>query len=138
MNRTATLALLAALSVVVPNIVFAQAGDISKKNSSGMSMKDMDMNMKSMDMKSMDMKDMGMDKKAAAATHQGVGVVKNIDAASGVVTLAHQPIKSLNWPAMTMGFKVKDKTLLENVKVGSKVAFTLVQAGKDYVVTSIK
>jgi Cu(I)/Ag(I) efflux system protein CusF len=123
MKRIAMLALSGALSFVVSCVAFAQTGNVDKKD---------------MDMKSMDMKDMGMDKKAVTATHQGVGVVKNIDTASGVVTLAHQPIKSLNWPAMTMGFKVKDKALLENVKVGSKVDFTLVQAGKDYVVMSIK
>ena len=69
---------------------------------------------------------------------RGTGVVKAVDKARGTVTLAHDPIKSLNWPAMTMGFKVKDKTLLDNVKPGSKVDFTLVQAGKDYIVTSIK
>jgi Cu(I)/Ag(I) efflux system protein CusF len=131
MNRTATLALLAALSVVVPNIVFAQAGDVSKKDSSGMNMKDMDM-------KSMDMKSMEMNKKGTTAAHHGVGVIKDINAATGVVTLDHRPIKSLNWPAMTMGFKVNDKTLLDNIKPGNKVDFTLVQAGKDYVITSIK
>ena len=133
MKRITTLALSGALCVVMSSIVFAQASDISKKDSSGMNMKDMDMNMKSMDMK-----DMGMNSKAVAATHHGVGVVKDINVASGVVTLAHGPIKSLNWPAMTMGFKVNDKALLDNVKPGNKVDFTLVQAGKDYVITSIK
>src|SRR5665213_4244356 len=100
-----------------------------------MNMKDMDM--KSMDMKSMGMKGMEMNKKAVATTHHGVGVIKEIDAASGMVTLDHGPIKSLNWPAMTMGFKVKDRALLDNIKPGNKVDFTLVQAGKDYVITSI-
>ena len=91
----------------------------------------------STDMKGMDMKGVGMDK-TAPATHKGVGVVKNINAADGIVTLAHEPIKSLNWPAMTMGFKVKDKKLIDNVAPGSKVEFTLVQSGKDYVITSIE
>lgn len=91
----------------------------------------------STDMKGMDMKGMAMDK-TAPATHKGIGIVKNINAADGIVTLAHEPIKSLNWPAMTMGFKVKDKKLIDNVAPGSKVEFTLVQSGKDYVITSIK
>ena len=91
----------------------------------------------STDMKGMDMKGMAMDK-TAAATHKGIGVVKSIDAAEGTVTLAHEPIKTLNWPAMTMAFKVKDKKLIDNVAPGSKVDFTLVQSGKDYVITSIK
>jgi Cu(I)/Ag(I) efflux system periplasmic protein CusF len=91
----------------------------------------------STDMKGMDMKGMAMDK-TAAASHKGIGIVKNINAADGTVTLAHEPIKSLNWPAMTMAFKVKDKKLIDNVAPGSKVDFTLVQSGKDYVITSIK
>jgi len=131
MKRNATLVLFAVLSVVVPNVVLAQTSDVNKKDSSGM-------DMKSMDMKSMDMKDTGVNKKGAATTHRGVGVVKDINAADGVVTLVHEPIKSLNWPAMTMSFQVKDKTLLNQVKPGDKVRFTVVQAGKDYVITSMK
>src|SRR5713101_7270153 len=123
MKRSATLILFSALSVVVSNIAFAQ--DVSKKDSSGMDMKGMDM--KGMDMKSMDMKDMGMNKTDAATTHKGVGVVKDINAADGMVTLVHEPIKSLNWPAMTMGFKVKDKSVIGKIKPGDKVEFTLVQ-----------
>ena len=101
-----------------------------------MDMKGMDM--KSMDSKSMDMKDMGTNKKAAATTHQGVGVVNDINAATGVVTLVHEPIKSLNWPAMTMGFKVKDKSVIGKIKPGDKVEFTLVQVGKEYLINGMK
>jgi Cu(I)/Ag(I) efflux system protein CusF len=39
---------------------------------------------------------------------------------------------------MTMGFKVKDKSLLDKVKPGDKVQFTVVQSGNDYVITSLK
>ena len=134
MKRTATLSLLIALSVVTPNGVLAQSSDMNKKDTKGMDMNSMDM--KSMDMKAMDEKGMAMSKKAT--THKGVGVVEKIDATDGVVTLAHEPIKSLNWPAMTMGFKVKDKTLLDKVKPGDKVEFTLVQTGKDYVITGMR
>ena len=71
-------------------------------------------------------------------THKGIGVVRDVNTADGVITLAHEPIKSLNWPAMTMGFKVNNKTMLDKVKPGDKVQFTLVQTGKDYVITSVK
>ncbi len=131
MKRSATLVLFTALSVVVPNVVFAQAGDMNKKDSSGM-------DMKGMDMKSMDMKDMGMNKKGTPTIHKGIGVVKDINVADGVVTLAHEPIKSLNWPAMTMGFKLKEKSLMDKIKLGEKVEFTLVQVGKDYLITGVK
>src|ERR1700674_1442380 len=136
MKRRATLVLFVALSAVGPTVSFGQAGDLNKKGSSAMDMKGMDM--KSMDTNSMDMKDMGMNKEAATTTHKGVGVIKDLNAADGVVTLAHEPIKSLNWPAMTMAFKVKDKSLMDKIKPGDKVEFTLVQVGKDYLITRVK
>ena len=71
--------------------------------------------------------------------NHGVGVVQSVDTAAGRVTIAHEPIKELNWPAMTMGFKVADPALLEHVAPGSKIEFML--RGKDMmsaVVTSIK
>jgi len=63
--------------------------------------------------------------KAAPAAVEGVGVVKSVDAKAGAITLAHEPIKALNWPAMTMPFKVSDKALLEKAAVGSKIRFQL-------------
>jgi len=131
MKSSVILILVAALSAVAPSIAFAQATDVNKKDSTGM-------DMKGMDMKSMDMKDMGMNKTDATTTHKGVGVVKDINATDGMVTLVHEPIKSLNWPAMTMGFKVKDKSVIGKIKPGDKVEFTLVQAGKEYLITGMK
>jgi Cu(I)/Ag(I) efflux system protein CusF len=94
--------------------------------------------MKDMDMNSMDMKSPQTAKKGMPMTHSGVGIVKSVDPVGETITFAHEPMKSLNWPGMTMGFKVKDKALLDKVKPGDKVTFTLAQSGKDYVITSIK
>jgi Cu(I)/Ag(I) efflux system periplasmic protein CusF len=92
-----------------------------------------------MDMKGMDMKDMKKDaKKAAAKLHKGVGVVKNVDAEKRTVSVAHEPIKSMEWPAMTMSFTAKDKKMLEGIKPGAKVEFEFVQQGSKYTITSIK
>ncbi len=90
-----------------------------------------------MDHKKMDMK---MDKAAATegTAHKATGVVKSVDRNKGVVTLAHEPVKSLNWPAMTMGFTVKDKMLLDKFAVDKKVEFEFVQQGKDNVITGVK
>ena len=74
----------------------------------------------------------------AQSPHPATGVVKKIDAAKGTVTLAHDPIKSLNWPAMTMGFQVQDKSLLDKLQPGKKIEFEFVQRGKDYVITGVK
>lgn len=66
----------------------------------------------------------------AAAAVQGTGIVKAVDARAGSVTIAHDAIKSLKWPAMTMPFKVTHPALLEQLPAGAKVQFTLV-SGKD-------
>ncbi len=79
----------------------------------------------------------GMDK-APSADAQGVGVVKAIDPTKGTITLQHQPIASIHWPAMTMAFKVASPDLLKNVSVGEKVQFGLRPAGMNSTVTSIK
>jgi len=75
---------------------------------------------------------------AQGQTYKGVGVVKAVDPKKPGVTLAHEPIPSLRWPAMTMGFGVKDKALLEKLKPGMKIEFEMVQQGRDYVITSVK
>ena len=95
---------------------------------------------RSTDANKVDMKSMDMGDKAQPSrmSHSASGVVKGMDPAAGSITLAHDPIKSLNSPAMTMGFKVQDKRLLDKIKPGDKVQFTLVQSGKAYIVTSIK
>lgn len=68
---------------------------------------------------------------------QGVGIVKAIDTAKGTITLQHQAITIIGWPAMTMTFKADPPTLLTKVKVGEKVQFTLHPAGMASTVTAI-
>lgn len=80
----------------------------------------------------------GQSKKAETAAHKGTGVVTNIDRAGGKVTLKHDPIKSLNWPTMTMVFAVKEKAMLEKLSKDKKVEFEFVQQGQQFVITSIK
>ena len=81
-----------------------------------------------------------MDKPAGKenTTHKATGVVKRVDRDKGAVTVAHDPVSSLKWPAMTMSFLVKDKATLDKLPEGGKVEFEFVQQGKDYVITSVK
>ena len=44
----------------------------------------------------------------------------------------------MNWPAMSMTFKVKDKAMLDRLGAGKKVDVEFVQEGKDYVITALK
>jgi Cu(I)/Ag(I) efflux system periplasmic protein CusF len=73
-----------------------------------------------------------------SAVHKATGVVKKIDPDRGAVTLAHDAIPSLKWPAMTMSFKVADKGLLRQLSPERKVMFDFTQQGRDYVITSIR
>lgn len=118
---------------------------------SGMAMSDADMKKcEQMMGKAADMKDMHAQcvemmkssgqktsKASASRTHQAVAVVKEVDAASGKVVLDHGAVKSLQWPAMTMSFLVKDKKLFDKLTVGKKVKVKLKQQGPDYVVTAV-
>jgi Cu(I)/Ag(I) efflux system protein CusF len=74
----------------------------------------------------------------AADVHKASGVVTRVDAAKNKVTIKHEPIKSLQWPAMTMAFTVKDKAMLEKMPKGKKVDFEFQEQGRDYVITSVK
>jgi RND family efflux transporter MFP subunit len=78
--------------------------------------------------------------RAARSTgHQGQGTVEEIDSSSGTVSLAHGPIASLKWPAMTMEFKVANAALLRELKPGAKVAFEFVERAQgEWVITSVK
>ncbi len=69
------------------------------------------------------------DKNAAAQVHKGQGTVKRIDEKSGKINIAHGPIASLNWPAMTMDLQVRDKALLKDVTPGQNVEFDIAQTG---------
>jgi Cu(I)/Ag(I) efflux system membrane fusion protein len=66
---------------------------------------------------------------AGPVTHRGDGSVEAVDAARATVTLAHGPISSLKWPAMSMDFRVKDPALIRTLKPGQKIAFEFVDAG---------
>jgi len=76
---------------------------------------------------------------ATAATHRAEGKVESVDPANASVTLAHGPIASLKWPAMTMDFKVRDAALLRTLKPGQKIIFDLVgEPGGEYAIVRIQ
>ena len=54
------------------------------------------------------------------------------------MTISHEPIAGLGWPAMTMTFAVKDKALYAKLAAGKRVQFTLSKQGALYVVTGVK
>ena len=72
----------------------------------------------------------------ATATATATGVVESVDAAAKTVTINHEAVDSLEWPAMTMTFQAPDIDL-STVKAGDKVSFEVTAVGMDGTVTSI-
>ena len=64
---------------------------------------------------------------SARTAHRGEGVIRAMDFAHGVVTLAHEPIASLNWPATTMDFRVLEPSLLSAFKPGQHIVFEMAE-----------
>lgn len=60
------------------------------------------------------------------AKHEGVGVLKAVNAQAGKLQISHEPIVDLGWPAMTMWLPVRDP-LPHDIKVGDAVRFELMQ-----------
>lgn len=77
-------------------------------------------------------------KNAQATAYKATGVVKKVDPAKSTVMLAHSPVKELNWPAMTMLFAVKDKSLYDKLVIDKKIEFEFVQESPNSVVTAVK
>ena len=75
---------------------------------------------------------------AASAGEMTDGEVRKVDLEAGKVTLKHADIKSLDMPAMTMVFVVKDKAMLEKLKTGDKVKFKAINEGGKFTVTDIQ
>jgi|CXWL01.1.fsa_nt_gi Cu(I)/Ag(I) efflux system membrane fusion protein len=78
-------------------------------------------------------------KASPSETHRGEGAINAIDFAHATVTLAHGPIASLQWPAMTMDFRVFDPALLRSLKPGQKVAFEIAEeSAGEYIIVHIQ
>lgn len=69
--------------------------------------------------------------------HRAIGVVKSVNSAKGTVTIQHEPVVTLKWPAMTMAFKPVDRKVFDELKAGREVNFEFEQRGKDYVITAV-
>ena len=67
----------------------------------------------------------------------GTGVITIINRKEGWVEIKHKEIKGL-MPAMTMEFLVQQNSLLNNVQVGDRVDFTVVETRKAEFITELK
>jgi Cu(I)/Ag(I) efflux system membrane fusion protein len=63
--------------------------------------------------------------KARAGRYQATGRIDRIGPKS--VTLSHQPVPALQWPAMTMSFRLADPSMARGYKAGDRVRFSFDQ-----------
>jgi Cu(I)/Ag(I) efflux system periplasmic protein CusF len=66
------------------------------------------------------------------------GEVRKIDKEAGKLTIKHDEIKSLDMPAMTMVFHVKDRAMLDTLRPGAKIRFKAAQEAGKVIVTEIE
>jgi Cu(I)/Ag(I) efflux system periplasmic protein CusF len=66
------------------------------------------------------------------------GVVVSIDRRTANVTISHGPILNLGMSPMTMGFRVAEPALLQNIKPGDRVRFHVDVVGGAFTVTSMQ
>ncbi len=82
--------------------------------------------------------DSGQSAPSASTSEPASGEVRRIDKAQKKITLRHGEIRSLDMPPMSMVFRVRPDDLIDAVKVGDKMQFTVVKdPDGSLVVTSI-
>lgn len=72
---------------------------------------------------------------APGALHETRGRIEALSAES--ITLSHEPVPAVGWPAMTMTFKLEPAALAKGLKVGDQVAFGFEQRPDGAVVRRI-
>ena len=78
------------------------------------------------------------DQKSAPTKMSGYQTSGRIEAIkNGAVTLSHEPVPALKWPAMTMDFKLAKPGLLRGFKKGDRVTFRFMQMKTGSTITSI-
>jgi Cu(I)/Ag(I) efflux system protein CusF len=73
-----------------------------------------------------------------ASTVFATGVVRQVKPEAGKVKISHDPIAALSWPAMTMNFRVKDKSVLDGLGPDDKINFQLEKDATGLVITRIE
>ncbi|TDX22551.1 Cu(I)/Ag(I) efflux system membrane fusion protein [Modicisalibacter xianhensis] len=89
--------------------------------------------MQGMNMPDMDIRDQGTIK---AGPITGRGKVEAIS--SGQITLSHEPIPALGWPAMTMPFELVNLSVATGLQLGDSVTFTLQEGEVGYVIANLQ
>ncbi len=74
----------------------------------------------------------------AQAGTMSQGEVRKVDKETKKITLKHGPIPNIDMPPMTMVFHVSDPAMLDQVKKGDKVKFSVAKVGDNLTITKIE
>lgn len=72
---------------------------------------------------------------AEGQVHRTTGRIAEVSGST--VTVDHQPVQTLGWPAMSMAFQAPDPSMLEGLQAGANVQFGFKQEGGQYVLTEM-
>ena len=75
---------------------------------------------------------------SASASQLADGEVRKVDRDAKKLTIRHGPLPSLDMPAMTMVFQVRDAAMLDTVKTGDKVKFAADKVGGAFIVNQLE
>lgn len=78
------------------------------------------------------------DTRTGASSQMIDGEVRRINADAGKITIRHGPIPTLDMPAMTMVYRVKDPAMLEQLQSGDKIRFEASHVNGAFIVTKIR
>jgi Cu/Ag efflux protein CusF len=73
---------------------------------------------------------------AGTRTASGEGTVTAVDDEAGTITIDHEPVPAVEWPAMTMAFDASEN-LRQGIAVGDEVTFSFRMSDGGNELTSI-
>lgn len=73
---------------------------------------------------------------AGVQTASAEGTVTAVDDEAGTITIDHEPVPAVEWPAMTMAFEA-DEAARQSVAVGDEVTFEFRMSDSGNAITSI-
>ncbi|HAT1821742.1 TPA: efflux RND transporter periplasmic adaptor subunit [Legionella pneumophila] len=69
---------------------------------------------------------------------EAFGTIKEVNPVKHSLTIQHDPIPTLNWPAMEMNFSVSQEITLDTLKTGDSLQFNLEKKNNQFIITKIK
>jgi Cu(I)/Ag(I) efflux system protein CusF len=80
----------------------------------------------------------GAEQADADRVHTTSGVIETVDKDKKRLTITHEAVSALNWPAMTMRFGLEDPALLDDVQPGDKLRFDFREQGQEYIIVDLE